>query len=99
MIAKVLALLVNIHSKPGSREFVANDFMPDYLGVPEPPQTAEQQYAALSYITGITGGKVFDDDATDEEMEAYVLQGVDLSTFGEPYDFSPESDFFGEDAP
>lgn len=60
--------------------YTTADFMPDFLSAapPEKGQTADQQYALLEQVTHMTGGKMFSADATDEELEAYVLGGPSL---------------------
>ena len=84
MLARAMSLYANAHRDPEKPAIHPRVFMPNYLTERQAPKPMDpqEQYAALEQLTRNSGYKVFPPGATDEEMEAYILQYVDVSQFG-----------------
>lgn len=98
MIAQAMTLYANANRDPKKPAIHPKVFMPDYLTERQAPQPMDpqEQYAALEQFTRNSGYKVFAPGATDEEMEEYILQHVDISQFG-AYDDDEDDGAFPAD--
>lgn len=77
-LAQLTTRIAN-YMRPASHSgYHLKDFLLDFLTDPDETTphnatTPEQQYALLEHMTRATGGKIFDGDVSDDEMEAYVM--------------------------
>jgi len=99
MLARAMALYANANRDPEKPPIHPKVFMPDYLTekTARQPMDPQKQYAVLEQWTRNSGYKVFEPGASDEEMEAYILQHVDVSQLGSYDDDEDDNPTFPED--